>query len=102
MKINKQNLFVFRESAVLGRKKPQRSLTLLEPQSRFGDKPVKFSSSLSPKYNCGSEGVNHRIQKEDGTRQQKHHHLSMLSAVPVAKPPPTVDALLEGAPNIAF
>ena len=30
--------------------------TLLEPQSRFGDKPVKFSS-LSPKRDCGSKGI---------------------------------------------
>ena len=32
-------------------------LTLLEPQSRFGDKPFKFRSNLSPKLDCGSKRV---------------------------------------------
>ena len=32
--------------------------TLLEPQSRFGDKTTQASSSLSPKRDCGSKGVN--------------------------------------------
>ena len=34
-----------------------RFLTLLEPQSRFGDKLLKHLSALSPKRDCGSKGV---------------------------------------------
>ena len=33
------------------------SLTLSETQSRFGDKITQISTSLSPKWDCGSEGV---------------------------------------------
>ena len=32
-------------------------LTLLEPQSRFGDKPVKFQVVCPQKRDCGSKGV---------------------------------------------
>ena len=39
------------------------TLTLLEPQSRFGDKPVKISSSLSPKRDCAPEGIQHHNGK---------------------------------------
>ena len=38
-----------------------RALTLLEPQSRFGDYPIKNSSSLSPKRDYGTKGVNREI-----------------------------------------
>ena len=31
--------------------------TLLEPQFRFGDKPLKVLSSVSPKRDCGAKGV---------------------------------------------
>ena len=33
-------------------------LTLLEPQSRFGDKPLKKLIGLSPKWDCGPKRVN--------------------------------------------
>ena len=35
-----------------------RRLSPLEPQSRFGDKPLKLLSNLSPKRDCGPKRVN--------------------------------------------
>ena len=39
------------------------ALTHLEPQSRFGDKPVWFTSRLSPKRDCGPIRVKHYEMK---------------------------------------
>ena len=58
---------------------PGMTLTLLEPQSRFGDKPLKLQVVRPPKRDCGSKGVN-RKRKGGGHRpctpRQRINHRS--------------------------
>ena len=43
-------------------------LTPLVPESRFGDKAVKFPSSLSPKRDCGSKRVETQVPRSSSMR----------------------------------
>ena len=50
-----KTVFIWYQVYIQGKTDVRRLLTLLEPQSRFGDKPAKLQVVFPPKPDCGSK-----------------------------------------------